>query len=107
MSSTPQTPIQTGAEPGKDPTTGAPYAGYYQKNYYPDDPRRKSPALAAMLSLVPGLGQVYLGYYQQGFINILVVAAIIAYLASSAMRGLVVLALAVVPAAPQSPPKPA
>ncbi len=92
MSITPQTPIQLGTEPRKDPVTGAPYAGYYQKNYYPDDPRRKSPALAAMLSLVPGLGQVYLGYYQQGFINILVVGALIAYLASDTMRSLVVLA---------------
>ncbi|RPJ59287.1 MAG: hypothetical protein EHM23_14650, partial [Acidobacteria bacterium] len=92
MSTTPQTPIQPGNEPRKDAVTGAAYAGYYQKNYYQqDDPRQKSPALAAMLSLVPGLGQVYLGYYQQGFINILVVGALIAYLASDALRSLVVL----------------
>jgi len=92
MSSIPQTPIETGTEPRRDAVTGTPSTGYYQKSYYQDDPRRKSPALAAMLSLVPGLGQVYLGYYQQGFINILVVAALIAYLASDAMRSLVVLA---------------
>ncbi|RPJ85977.1 MAG: hypothetical protein EHM18_08585 [Acidobacteria bacterium] len=92
MSTTPQTPIQPGNEPRKDAATGTAYAGYYQKNYYQqDDPRRKSPALAAMLSLVPGLGQVYLGYYQQGFVNILVVGALIAYLASDALRSLVVL----------------
>jgi hypothetical protein len=91
MSTTPQTPIQPGNDPKTDSLTGAAYTGYYQKNYYPDDPRRKSPALAAMLSLVPGLGQVYLGYYQLGFINIVVVGALIAYLASNALRGLVVL----------------
>jgi TM2 domain-containing membrane protein YozV len=47
------------------------------------DPRRKSPTLAAMLSLMPGLGQVYVGYYQQGFINIVVVGGIIALLADA------------------------
>jgi hypothetical protein len=34
-----------------------------------------------MLSVCPGLGQVYVGYYQQGFINIIVVASLIALLA--------------------------
>ncbi len=92
MSTTPQTPNETGTEPRTGPVTGTPYAGYYQKSYYPDDPRRKSPALAALLSLLPGLGQVYLGYYQQGFINVLIVASLIAYLASGAMRSLHVLA---------------
>jgi len=48
--------------------------------FYREDPRAKSPALAMVLSLMPGLGQVYLGYYQQGFVNILVVASIIAAL---------------------------
>ena len=41
------------------------------------DPRSKSPALAAVLSMMPGLGQVYLGYYQRGFVNALVIAGII------------------------------
>ena len=41
---------------------------------YVDDPRRKSPALATIMSAMPGLGQIYVGYYQQGFTNILVVA---------------------------------
>ena len=45
--------------------------------YTEPDPRRKSPVLASLMSLVPGLGQVYIGYYLQGFINILVVASII------------------------------
>ena len=47
---------------------------------YPEDSRRKSPALAAFMSAMPGLGQVYVGYYQQGFINILVVASMITLL---------------------------
>jgi hypothetical protein len=50
------------------------------RGYYPEDPRIKSPVLAMVLSLMPGLGQVYLGYYQHGFVNILVVASIIAAL---------------------------
>jgi hypothetical protein len=48
--------------------------------YMEPDPRRKSPVLASLMSLVPGLGQVYIGYYLQGFINILVVASIITLL---------------------------
>jgi hypothetical protein len=43
---------------------------------------RKSPALATVLSLMPGLGQVYTGYYQQGFINLAVVAVTIGILSS-------------------------
>ena len=44
---------------------------------------RKSPALAMWLSLMPGLGQVYVGYYMPGFINIAVAAGMIGILASS------------------------
>ena len=48
---------------------------------------RKSPLVATLLSMMPGLGQVYVGYYQQGFINMLVVAGTIAILSSGVMRG--------------------
>ena len=34
----------------------------------------KSPTLASVLSLFPGLGQVYIGYYQRGFAHSIVVA---------------------------------
>jgi TM2 domain-containing membrane protein YozV len=51
-----------------------------QQPYAGSDPRRKSPILAMVLSLMPGLGQIYVGFYQQGFINIIVVASIIAVL---------------------------
>lgn len=43
---------------------------------------RKSPALATVLSLMPGLGQIYVGYYQQGFICLMTAATVIAILAS-------------------------
>jgi hypothetical protein len=46
--------------------------------------RRKSPVLAAILSLLPGLGQVYVGYYVRGFINIVVIASTIMLLSNGA-----------------------
>ena len=57
-----------------------------RRDFY-DDPRRKSPVLALVLSLMPGLGQVYVGYYQQGFTNVLVAASIIAVLSSNMAGG--------------------
>jgi hypothetical protein len=51
-------------------------------DYFRPDPRLKSPAVAAVLSLMPGLGQAYLGYYQVGFLHILTVATLITLLAS-------------------------
>ena len=33
---------------------------------------RKSPFLAGLLSLMPGIGQIYVGYYALGFIHIAV-----------------------------------
>lgn len=53
-----------------------------QRERFVDDPRRKSVMLAALLSAMPGLGQVYVGYYPQGFANILTVCAAIGLLAS-------------------------
>ncbi len=49
------------------------------------DPRRRSPVLAGFLSIMPGLGQVYLGYYSRGFVHTIVVGSIITLLASSAL----------------------
>ena len=56
--------------------------------YYPEDPRAKSPALATVLSLMPGLGQIYIGYYGQGFLNIVIVASIITILATGETEAL-------------------
>ena len=44
------------------------------------DARGKSPALAGIMSSLPGMGQVYVGLYQRGFIHISVVAALITLL---------------------------
>jgi hypothetical protein len=41
--------------------------------------------LALVLSLMPGLGQIYVGYYQQGFTNALVVASLLGLLNSSVL----------------------
>ena len=48
------------------------------------DPRLKSPILATLLSLMPGLGQAYLGYVQLGFVNALVIFSLITLLANDA-----------------------
>ncbi len=68
MTSEPQTALPPSPAPGRRP-------------YLQDDPRLRSPVVATLLSAMPGLGQVYLGYYKQGFINSLLVASIIALLA--------------------------
>ena len=67
----------TNPVPPRDETTpyGAPA-------YYREDPRFKSPLVATVLSLMPGLGQVYLGYIQQGLTYFGIVAVLITILAS-------------------------
>jgi len=52
------------------------------------DTRSRSPALAAILSMMPGLGQVYVGYYQRGFVHAAVVASLITILASHTVERL-------------------
>ena len=71
------------------PTSGAyggpPLSGPQQVpvwNQGARDPRRKFALLAVLLSMMPGLGQVYIGSYRRGFIHILVVAALITLLAN-------------------------
>ncbi|MBM3791394.1 MAG: hypothetical protein FJW35_13755 [Acidobacteria bacterium] len=62
---------------------GHPYSGpaaWGRNLYSAEDSRRKLPILAGVLSLMPGLGQIYVGYYPQGFINVLVVGSLIALL---------------------------
>jgi hypothetical protein len=44
------------------------------------DPRRKSPLFSSFLSMMPGLGQIYVGYYQRGFIHAIVVSSLITLL---------------------------
>jgi hypothetical protein len=49
---------------------------------------RKSPVAAVILSSLPGLGQVYVGYYQRGFIHIAVAATVITLLNTRGLREL-------------------
>lgn len=53
------------------------------------DPRRKSPLLATVLSVMPGLGQVYVGYYKRGFIHAIVIATLISILRARAIGPLI------------------
>jgi hypothetical protein len=48
----------------------------------------KSPALAACLSMMPGLGQIYVGYYQRGFVHLGILAGLITVLSSGDIGGL-------------------
>lgn len=54
-----------------------------------NDPLRRSPFLATILSFVPGLGQVYVGYYQLGFIHAIVISVILALLATGDLGPLI------------------
>ncbi len=54
----------------------------------PSDPRRKSLFLTGLLSLMPGLGHIYLGYYQRGFIHFVVFGCTISLASSGQIDGL-------------------
>jgi len=60
------------------PPTQAP--GRWTQPLGGSDPRRKSPVLACILSVMPGLGQVYVGYYKLGFVHLAVWASTISTL---------------------------
>ncbi len=47
------------------------------------DPRHKNPILASILSLMPGLGQVYVGYYLRGFVHAVIVGCLLSILSST------------------------
>lgn len=74
-----------GTESNVQPTAAPPPAGTWQPpvaSATRPDPRRKTPLLASLLSVMPGLGQVYTGYYVRGFVHALVVAFCIMALAN-------------------------
>lgn len=52
------------------------------------DPRAKSVVLACILSGMPGLGQIYVGYYQRGFVHAIVIAVLLALMNSGSLGGL-------------------
>lgn len=66
--------------------TGDPRTGWTPTPAQPGP--RKSPALACFLSCMPGLGQIYVGYYLRGFVHVITVAAVITLLSSGDVRGL-------------------
>jgi len=74
---------QSTQQPNQVPYTGPPYEQPARRS-----DQHKSPALAMFLSCMPGLGQVYVGYYSQGFTNIAIAATTITILASSVSDGL-------------------
>jgi hypothetical protein len=81
------TDAQIDQGPGNPPQgQPGPYGAGYGTQAKPNI-NRKSPAMATWLSCMPGLGQIYVGYYQQGFINMFVVAGTISMLASSFIKG--------------------
>ncbi len=71
-------PAQAPAAPAA-PAQPAPYPAPALSPAF-NDPRRKKPFLASVLSIVPGLGQVYVGYYKQGFTNAITVALLISFM---------------------------
>ena len=52
------------------------------------DPRRKHPMLAIALSAMPGLGQIYVGYYQQGITLVIIAGALFTVSVQSRLFGL-------------------
>jgi len=89
MNGTQDTPSNIQAEPGAQTAQQAPApAPGVGPGTWPaaparaQDARTKSPALACILSAMPGLGQIYVGYYQRGFVHAIVVATLITILAS-------------------------
>lgn len=69
---------------GRAMATQEPVNGRVAERYMRSaDPRRKSAGLAGFLSLIPGLGQVYVGYYARGFVHAIVVGALLALAAAA------------------------
>jgi hypothetical protein len=82
-------PTQAPAAPAQ-PAQPAPYPAPALSPAF-NDPRRKKPFLASVLSIMPGLGQVYVGYYKQGFVNAVTVALLISFITLQ-IEGLIPLA---------------
>jgi len=57
--------------------------GYYTPKPAIVGPRPKSPAMACILSAVPGLGQIYVGHYGLGFLHAIVASAVFTMLVSN------------------------
>ena len=75
-----QAPVQSYAPPPPPPQEPQAQGGFQAQFAF--DPRSKSPVVASFLSVVPGLGQVYIGQYWIAFVHILVFAGSIAIMAN-------------------------
>jgi hypothetical protein len=53
---------------------------------YVDDPRKKSVMWAVLLSAMPGLGHVYVGYYREAFRSIAVVCLLVLLLSANMLH---------------------
>lgn len=56
--------------------------------YSARDPRHKSLFITVLLSLMPGLGHTYVGYYQRGFVHFFIFGSTIALASSGQIDGL-------------------
>jgi hypothetical protein len=57
------------------------------QSFRSSDPRRKSAFFAGFLSLLPGLGQIYVGYYQRGFLHVIVAGSVLSLLVAGGTAG--------------------
>jgi hypothetical protein len=57
-----------------------------RRERYVDDPRKKSVMWAVLLSAMPGLGHVYVGYYREAFRNIAVVCILVTMLSTNMLH---------------------
>lgn len=78
----PASPVPTPTYAAPPPPESARPRGGFQAQFA-FDPRSKSPVVASFLSVVPGLGQVYIGQYWLAFVHILVFAGSIAIMANA------------------------
>ncbi len=63
-------------------------APYLRPRDYYRDPRLKSPILAGLLSLMPGLGQAYLGFTRLAFIHGLAASTLVALMSTNRLGDL-------------------
>ncbi len=82
-------PVQSAAPrpaPGQPAAAPQPAPGQAYSAAHPGGVQRlhrKSPILAGLLSLLPGAGQIYVGYYKLGFIHNFVFGATVVFLAGA------------------------
>jgi len=87
---------QAAPRPAAPPPPSAPGPVAWRDPRATSDPRRKSPLLACLLSVMPGLGQVYVGYYRAGFTNMGVWAGALALTITVADQAVALIPLGVI-----------